>query len=122
MNQYTIELKVDEKWLEAIKQFTGEVYEGETCTWIKVEEIVGDREDPMRFLIKWKDNGEESVHTFGVLPEGESGEDQPNDDQIFYWLTSEEALEIGADYDGGDWVVIRCACDECEYDQEEENE
>ena len=37
MNKYTIELKLDEKWLEAIKRFTSEVYEGETCTWVKVE-------------------------------------------------------------------------------------
>jgi hypothetical protein len=33
-----ITLIVDEKWLEAIKNFTNDVYEGETCTWIDVEE------------------------------------------------------------------------------------
>lgn len=68
----------------------------------------------MQFLIRFKDNGEEAVHRFGVLPNGEEGEDQPDDDKIFFWLTAEEALAIGAGYDGGDWVVIRCACDECE--------
>lgn len=68
----------------------------------------------MKFLIKWKDTGEEAVRTFGILQEGESGESMPNDDQIFYWLTPEEALAIGEDYDGGDWVVICCACYECE--------
>ena len=68
----------------------------------------------MRFLIEWKDNGEQAIREFGVLPEGENGIDQPNDDQIFYWLTQEEALAIGADYDGGDWFVIACACEECE--------
>ena len=68
----------------------------------------------MRFLIQFKDNNEEAIRTFGILPEGESGEDQPNDDQIFFWLTPEEATAIGSDYDGGDWVVLRCACDECE--------
>ena len=68
----------------------------------------------MRFLIQFKDNNEEAVRNFGILQEGESGEDQPNDDQIFYWLTPDEALAIGADYDGGDWVVLRCACDECD--------
>jgi hypothetical protein len=73
----------------------------------------------MRLLIQFKDNNEEAVRTFGILPEGESGEDQPNDDQIFFWLTPEEATAIGADYDGGDWVVIRCACDECEEDERE---
>jgi hypothetical protein len=75
----------------------------------------------MRFLIEWKDNGERAIHDFGVLQEGESGEDQPNDEQIFYWLTPEEAFDIGDNYDGGDWVVIRCACDECE-EYEIENE
>jgi hypothetical protein len=75
----------------------------------------------MRFLIEWKDSGERAIHDFGVLQEGESGEDQPNDEQIFYWLTPEEAFDIGDDYDGGDWVVIRCACDECE-EYEIENE
>jgi hypothetical protein len=74
----------------------------------------------MRFLIEWKDNGEQAVHNFGVLPDGQEGEDQPNDDQIFYWLTSDEALAIGADYDGGDWFVICCACDECEMEREGE--
>jgi hypothetical protein len=68
----------------------------------------------MRFLIQWKDTGEEVVQDFGVLPEGEEGENQPNDEQIFFWLTEEEALAIGSDYDGGDWIVVRCACDECE--------
>jgi hypothetical protein len=68
----------------------------------------------MRFLIQWKDTGEEVVQDFGVLPEGQEGENQPNDEQIFFWLTEEEALAIGSDYDGGDWVVLRCACDECE--------
>jgi hypothetical protein len=79
----------------------------------------------MRFLIQFKDNQEEAVRTFGVLNEGEI---EPNaqqleneDESIFYWLTQEEALAIGSDYDGGDWVVLRCACDECE-EYEIENE
>jgi hypothetical protein len=75
----------------------------------------------MRFLIEWKDTKDQAIYNFGVLKEGESGEDQPNDEQIFYWLTPEEAFDIGSDYDGGDWVVIRCACDECE-EYEIENE
>ena len=74
----------------------------------------------MKFLIQFKDNKEEAVHQFGILPEGQEGKDQPNDDLIFYWLTPEEALAIGSDYDGGDWVVLRCACDECEeYEMEQ---
>jgi hypothetical protein len=75
----------------------------------------------MRFLIEWKDTKEQASYDFGVLKEGESGEDMPNDDSIFYWLTPEEAFDIGRDYDGGDWVVIRCACDECEEYEEENN-
>ena len=72
----------------------------------------------MRFLIQFKDNNEEAVRTFGVLDEGQI---EPNaqqleeeDDKVFFWLTKDEALAIGADYDGGDWVVLRCACDDCE--------
>ena len=75
----------------------------------------------MKFLIQFKDNKSEEIRTFGVLPEGESGIDQPNDDEIFFWLTQDEALAIGSDYDGGDWIVLRCACDECE-EYEVENE
>jgi hypothetical protein len=76
----------------------------------------------MKFLIQFKDNNEEAVRTFGVLNEGEI---EPNaqqledkDEGIFYWLTQEEALAIGSDYDGGDWIVLRCACDECEVEDE----
>ena len=79
----------------------------------------------MKFLIQWKDSKEEEIHHFGVLNEGEV---EPNaqqledeDEGIFFWLTQDEALAIGSDYDGGDWVVLRCACDECE-EYETENE
>lgn len=79
----------------------------------------------MRFLIQWKDSKEEEVQSFGVLNEGDI---EPNaqqledeDEGIFFWLTQDEALAIGSDYDGGDWVVLRCACDECE-EYEVENE
>ena len=76
----------------------------------------------MKLLIKWKDTGEEVVMPFGILPDGQEGEDQPNDEQIFFWLTPEEATAIGSDYDGGDWVVLRCACDECEEYEAENDE
>jgi hypothetical protein len=76
----------------------------------------------MKFLIQFKDNNEEAVRTFGVLNEGEI---EPNaqqledeDEDIFFWLTQDEALAIGSDYDGGDWIVLRCACDECEVEDE----
>jgi hypothetical protein len=72
----------------------------------------------MKFLIQWKDSKEEEIHRFGVLNEGEIAPNaqqlEDEDESIFYWLTQEEALSIGSDYDGGDWVVLRCACDECE--------
>lgn len=68
----------------------------------------------MKLLIEWKDDGKQEIQNFGILEEGQEGESQPNDDEIFYWLTPEEATAIGADYDGGDWWVIACACEECE--------
>jgi hypothetical protein len=79
----------------------------------------------MKFLIQWKESKEEEVHYFRVLDEGKifptARQLAEEDDDVFYWLTQEEALAIGADYDGGDWVVLRCACDECE-EYEIENE
>lgn len=71
----------------------------------------------MKFLIEWKESGEQEVQRFATLQNGEI--DPALDDQVFYWLTEQETLEIGEDYDGGDWVVIRCACDECEFYEEE---
>jgi hypothetical protein len=38
MKNYSIKLVVDEKWLEAIKQLTAEVYEGERCLWLAITE------------------------------------------------------------------------------------
>jgi hypothetical protein len=72
----------------------------------------------MRFLIQFDDDKTEGVREFGVLEEGEDATDRPEDDKIFYWLTKEEARQIGEDFDGGDWVVLRCACDDCESEQE----
>jgi len=71
----------------------------------------------VNLLIEWKETGEREVMTFGILKDGESGEEMPNDDRIFYWLDQEEATAIGADWDGGDWFVVCCACDECEQDR-----
>jgi hypothetical protein len=34
-----ITLLVDEGWLEAINNLTLEVYDGETCTWLSIEEV-----------------------------------------------------------------------------------
>ncbi len=72
----------------------------------------------MRFLIQWKESKEEEVHRFAVLDEGKifptAQQLAEEDDEVFFWLTREEYLAIGEGYDGGDWVVLRCACDECE--------
>lgn len=63
----------------------------------------------MKFLIEWKESGEQEVHRFETLPI------KPEiDDEVFFWLTEEETLWIGEGFDGGDWEVVRCACDECE--------
>jgi hypothetical protein len=71
----------------------------------------------MRFLIEWKNDGLQEEQTFGILKAGQNGEDMPNDDRIFYWLDEQEALDIGADWDGGDFFVVRCACDECNFEE-----
>lgn len=42
MNKYIITLEVDEKWLEVIKRFTADVYEGEVCTWLSNQEVAGE--------------------------------------------------------------------------------
>lgn len=39
MKKYRITLEVDELWLEAINNFTQDVYDGELCTWTKMKEI-----------------------------------------------------------------------------------
>jgi hypothetical protein len=71
----------------------------------------------VNFLIEWKDDGLQEVMTFGVLKQGENALKMPEDDRIFYWLNEQEAQQIGADFDGGDWFVVRCACDECGYEE-----
>jgi len=38
MKNYTIKLVVDEKWLEAIRNLTADVYEGERCLWLATTE------------------------------------------------------------------------------------
>ena len=80
----------------------------------------------MKFLIEWKESGEQEIHRFGIMEEGAieptAQQLEDEDDSVFFWLTTQEALAIGADYDGGDWFVIRCACDECEIEHEEDKE
>lgn len=38
MKTYTITLEVDEQWLEAIRNFTNDIYDGELCRWLSLEE------------------------------------------------------------------------------------
>lgn len=35
---YLIELRVDKEWLETISKLTEDIYEGEVCEWIKIQE------------------------------------------------------------------------------------
>ena len=37
MQTYLIEMRVDQKWFDAIDKFTADVYENEICQWIRVE-------------------------------------------------------------------------------------
>jgi hypothetical protein len=34
---YLIELRVDERWLEAIDKLTNDVYDGEVCQWLRLQ-------------------------------------------------------------------------------------
>ena len=34
---YIVTLALDEKWFNAIDQFTADVYDGELCQWIRVD-------------------------------------------------------------------------------------
>lgn len=42
MKKYTIKLTVDDKWLNALQEFTAEVYEGEKCYWLAITEEEGE--------------------------------------------------------------------------------
>ena len=37
MTTYLIEMRVDEKWFQAIDKFTADVYENEICEWLRVD-------------------------------------------------------------------------------------
>ena len=36
-NTYLIELRVDQKWLEAINKLTEDIYEDEVCEWLRLQ-------------------------------------------------------------------------------------
>jgi hypothetical protein len=38
MSTFFVELEVDEKWLKALQDFTSDIYDKETCTWLRIEE------------------------------------------------------------------------------------
>lgn len=62
--------------------------------------------------ILWHGETSSESVVFGVIPddfdhETESTDDLPKDDEVFYWLESEEASSLNAGYDPvGDWVVV----------------
>lgn len=37
MQTYFIQLRVDQKWFDAIDKFTADVYENEICQWVQVQ-------------------------------------------------------------------------------------
>ncbi len=39
MPNYRVTLEIDEKWLNAIMNFTADVYDGEVLRWLDVKEI-----------------------------------------------------------------------------------
>ena len=39
MKTYEIRLIVDEEWLQVIQNVTKDVYDGETLTWVSLEEV-----------------------------------------------------------------------------------
>ena len=38
MATFFVELELDEKWLKALQTFTADIYDGEVCTWLRIEE------------------------------------------------------------------------------------
>ena len=44
MSTFFIELEVDEKWLKAIQDFTSDIHDGETCTWLGIEQGNSDEQ------------------------------------------------------------------------------
>ena len=63
---------------------------------------------------------EERVRVFARIPDGWEGEtDQlPEDEEVFYWLDTEEWIRLGVGDTYGDAKVLACACDECEFERE----
>ena len=59
------------------------------------------------------DRKETEIVLFGVIPEDYSGltSDLDIDDQIFYWLTKNEAHSFVAGFTNGDWIVVE-VCDQ----------
>ena len=63
----------------------------------------------MELLIQWKDTQERVLQKFGVLDEGQispNAQQMEDDDDVFFWLTADEARHIGAGFDGGDFIVV----------------
>ena len=67
--------------------------------------------------IQWKDDTEEAVKTFALIPEEWRGKDlskHPQDEEVFYWLEPAEWTALGAGETYADFYIVGCACDECQ--------
>jgi len=75
-------------------------------------------------LIEWHNNKETSLKTFALIPDDWEGKDlaeHPQDEEVFYWLTKEEWIALGAGETYSDFDVVSCGCSEClDYLQESE--
>lgn len=73
--------------------------------------------DSVFMQIKWKDDGKEEIKNFARIPEEWRERDlseHPEDESVFYWLTPEEWIALGAGESYADFDVIACACGECD--------
>jgi hypothetical protein len=77
--------------------------------------------DICRMWIEWTGEDKQEIQPFGKIPKGweDNLENHPQDDEVFYWLTDSEWIELGEGFNAGnEWQVIRCACEECDYMRE----
>ena len=59
------------------------------------------------------------VKTFALIPDGWEGklDQHPQSDQIFYWCSEQEWIALGAGEVLAGVEIITCACDECEFER-----
>ena len=63
--------------------------------------------DTIDVSIKWADDGKVEDQTIGIIPAGwtDSMEHHPYDVEVFYWVTKEEAKQIGKGFTNGEFIV-----------------